>query len=128
MRIRSISAVVFPVVAATAVFGAGSASAADPIMDPEQSRVGVHLNNAETAALAGGPIPALVTMVVPANRIGAGLESDTKIYRDETGAVYATLRQIVSEAASRPDGTVTILVNAPGTRNGRIFDVYQHWN
>ncbi|MFE3446512.1 hypothetical protein ACFXNW_26075 [Nocardia sp. NPDC059180] len=111
-----------------AVFGAGSASAADPIMDPEQSRAGVHLNNAETAALAGGPIPALVTMVVPANRIGAGLENDTKIYRDDNGAVYATLRQIVSEAASRPDGTVTILINAPGTRNGRILDVYQHWN
>ncbi|WP_280234162.1 hypothetical protein [Nocardia cyriacigeorgica] len=128
MRIRSISAVLFLAFATAAVFGAGSAAAADPIIDPAQSRVGVHLNHAETTALAGGPIPALVTMVVPANRIGAGLDNDTRIYRDENGAVHATLRQIVSEAASMPDGTVTILVNAPGTRNGRVFDVYQQWN
>ncbi|WP_433198658.1 hypothetical protein ACQP1G_04540 [Nocardia sp. CA-107356] len=112
--------------AAAVTFGAGSAAAADPIAQPD--RVGLHLNHAETTALGDGPLPALVTMVVPLNRIGAGLKADTMINHDENGSVHASLRQVITEAASHPDGTVVLYLNVPGTRNGRLLDIYQNWN
>ncbi|WP_217439164.1 hypothetical protein [Nocardia barduliensis] len=128
MRIAIVSVGVLTVVAgATVALGAGSA-AAQPFDQLDQARLAIPLDHSATTALAGGPIPALVTMVVPPNRIGAGLKSDSAIYRDERGQVHATLRQVVLEAASRPDGTVTVYLNAPGARNGRVLDIYQHWN
>lgn len=118
-------------VAAAAVFATvalgANARAAEPVADPAQGRVGLRLSHDETARLAGGPIPALVTMVVPLNRIGAGLHSDTQIYRDDEGGVHASLRQVISEAATHPDGAITVYLNAPGTRDGRILDIYQNW-
>ena len=126
MRFAVISATIFAVLAAAVTFGTGTAAAADPVSQPD--RIGLHLDHAETAALGGGPLPALVTMVVPLNRIGAGLKSDTEIYRDENGGVHASLRQVIMEAAGHPDGTVTVFVNAPGTRDGRALDIYQNWN
>ncbi|WP_040696200.1 hypothetical protein [Nocardia vinacea] len=126
MRFAVISATIFAALAATVTFGTGTAAAADPVSQPD--RIGLHLDHAETVALGGGPLPALVTMVVPLNRIGAGLKSDTEIYRDENGGVHASLRQVIMEAASHPDGTVTVYVNAPGTRDGRTLDIYQNWN
>ncbi|WP_330250642.1 hypothetical protein OG874_31120 [Nocardia sp. NBC_00565] len=125
MRFAVTSAAIFAALAATAV-GAGSAAAADPIAQPD--RIGLHLNHAETAALGDGPVPALFSMVVPLNRIGAGLKGDTEIYRDEDGGVHASLRQVIMEAAGHPDGTVILYVNAPGTRDGRALDIYQNWN
>ncbi|MEV0033119.1 hypothetical protein [Nocardia sp. NPDC050793] len=112
---------------AAALFGAGTAAAADPIADLEQGRVGARLTHEETAALAGGPGPALITMFVPLDRIGAGLHKETELFRDQTGGVRATLRQVIAESASHPDGSVTIYLNAPWTRNGRVLDVYQNW-
>lgn len=126
MRFAVISATIFAALAAAVTFGTGTAAAADPVSQPD--RIGLHLDHAETAALGGGPLPALVTMVVPLNRIGAGLKSDTEIYRDENGGVHASLRQVIMEAASHPDGTVTVYVNAPGTRDGRTLDIYQNWS
>ncbi|MBF6227582.1 hypothetical protein [Nocardia abscessus] len=128
MRIAIVSAGVLTVVAgAIAALGAGSA-AAQPFDQVDQARLAIPLDHTATTALAGGPIPALVTMVIPPNRIGAGLKSDSVIHRDERGAVHATLRQVVLEAANHPDGTVTVYLNAPGARNGRVLDIYQHWN
>ncbi|WP_327110417.1 hypothetical protein OHB12_21795 [Nocardia sp. NBC_01730] len=132
MRIAIVSATVLTVftaaVGATATLGVGSAAAAEPIEQIDQGRIGLHLNHEETTALADGPIPAIVTMLVPLNRIGAGLKTDTGIYRDGNGGVHASLRQVVVEAASHPDGTVTFYLNAPGTRNGRVLDIYQNWS
>ncbi|WP_067844607.1 hypothetical protein [Nocardia lijiangensis] len=112
---------------AAAVFGAGTAAAAVPVADPEQGRVGVRLTHEETVGLAGGPAPALVTMFLPLDRIGAGLHQDTKLYRDQSGGVHASLRQVIAETASHPDGSVTLYLNAPWMRNGRVLDVYQSW-
>jgi len=126
MRFAVISATISAAVAAAVTFGAGSAAAAEPIAQPD--RVGLHLNHAETATLGDGPLPALVTMVVPLNRIGAGLKGDTTIDHDENGSVHASLRQVITEAANHPDGTVVLYLNAPGTRNGRVLDIYQNWN
>ncbi|WP_433711974.1 hypothetical protein ACQP2U_38065 [Nocardia sp. CA-084685] len=126
MRFAVISATLFAALTAAVAFGAGTAAAADPVSQPD--RIGLHLNHEETAALGDGPVPALITMVVPLNRIGAGLESDTEIYRDENGGVHASLREVIMEAASHPDGTVTLYLNAPGTKDGRTLDIYQSWN
>ncbi|MFE6920004.1 hypothetical protein ACFVAV_03070 [Nocardia sp. NPDC057663] len=112
-------------VAAAVVFGAGSAAAFAPQAQPD--RIGAQLSHEETVALGAGPIPALIVMFVPANRIGVGLHSDTNLHRDADGGIRATLRQVVTEVASHPDGTVTVYLNAPGTRGGRVVDVYQHW-
>ncbi|MFB7721989.1 MULTISPECIES: hypothetical protein [unclassified Nocardia] len=106
---------------------AGTAAAGTPIMQPDQGRIGLALSHDETAGLAGGPVPAVVSMFVPLSRMGAGLKPDTTIYKDDTGGVHASLRQVVSEAADHPDGSVVIYVNAPGSRGGRVLDVYQNW-
>lgn len=128
MRIAIVSVGVLTVVAGAAMaLGAGSA-AAQPLDQLDEVRLAIPLDHAATTALAGGPIPAVVTMFVPPNRIGAGLKNDSAIYRDDRGAVHATLRQVVLEAAGHPDGTVTVYLNAPGTRDGRVLDIYQHWN
>ncbi|WP_083884321.1 hypothetical protein [Nocardia higoensis] len=113
---------------AALVLCAGPAAAAEPVLDVEQGRAGAHLNHDETVWLAGGPIPALVTMVIPPGVIGAGLQPDTKLWRDENGNIHASLRQVISESARHPDGTVSIFLNAPGTRHGRVLDVYQDWS
>ncbi|MEV6277607.1 hypothetical protein [Nocardia sp. NPDC051832] len=114
--------------AACAALGSGTAAAVDPVLQLDQGRAGVRLSHNETVAVAAGPVPALVTMFVPLTKIGAGLHPDTEIYRDQYGGVYASLRQVVAESATHPDGTISLLFNAPGTRGGRVMDVYQHWS
>ncbi|WP_328388787.1 hypothetical protein [Nocardia sp. NBC_00416] len=104
--------------------GGGAAAAAEPVVDPDNARAGVRLNNPETAALAEGPVPALVDHVVPPSRIGAGLQSDTRLYRDENGAVHASLRQVILEAADN-GGSVIVFFHVPGAP--RVFDIYQQW-
>ncbi|GAA5101181.1 hypothetical protein [Nocardia iowensis] len=127
MRFAMFSAAVSTVLVGAAVaFGAGSAAAADPVVQPD--RIGLQLSHAETRVVADGPIPAVITMFVPLNRIGVGLKADTGIYKDENGGVHASLRQAIMEAANHPDGTITLYLNAPGTRNGRVLDMYQNWN
>ncbi len=107
--------------------GAGVATAAVPVVQIDQGRVGVILSHDETAALADGPAPALISMFVPVSRMGAGLQPDTTIYKDDKGGVHASLRQVISEAADHPDGNVSLFVNLPGSRGGRVLDVYQNW-
>ncbi|MBC7300232.1 MAG: hypothetical protein H5T78_04700 [Nocardia sp.] len=113
-------------VTAGVLLGAGSATAFAPQIQPD--RIGVQLSHEQTVALGSGPIPAIAVMLVPAQRIGAGLHADTELYRDADGGIRATLRQVVMEAAAHPDGTVSVFLNAPGTRGGRVVDVYQQWN
>ncbi|WP_433659814.1 hypothetical protein ACQPW1_45205 [Nocardia sp. CA-128927] len=127
MRFAMFSAAVSTaLVGAAVVFGAGAAAAVEPVAQPD--RIGLQLSHDETKSIADGPIPAIVTMFVPLNRIGVGLKSDTGIFKDENGGVHASLRQAIMEAANHPDGTITLYVNAPGTRNGRVLDMYQNWN
>jgi len=113
---------------AALAIGAGSAAAAEPVLDIDQGRAGAHLNHDETVWLASGPIPALVTMVIPPDRMGAGLHPGTMLWRDENGNIRASLRQVIAESARHPDGTVSIFLNAPGTHDGRTLDVYQDWS
>ncbi|RDI52011.1 hypothetical protein [Nocardia mexicana] len=113
---------------AAALGGATTAAAGTPVAQPDQGRIGMNLSHDETAALADGPVPALVTKVIPQSRMGAGLQPDTQLYRDENGNIHASLRQVINEAADHPDGTVTIYLNAPGTHGSRVLDIYQRWN
>jgi hypothetical protein len=120
----SLASVAFGVLATG--LGAGTAAAAEPVVDPDNGRAGFRLNNPETAVLAQGPIPALIDHTVPPSRIGAGLQSDTHLYRDENGGVHASLRQVISEAADN-DGSVIVYFHVPGAPHGRVFDIYQQW-
>lgn len=113
-------------VAAGLAAGAGAAQAAVPVIQIDQGRVGVALSHQETAAIADGPLPAVISMFVPLSRMGAGLQPDTTIYKDDKGGVHASLRQVMSEAADHPDGSVTLFVNVP-SKGGRVLDVYQNW-
>lgn len=128
MRTILLSTVLFVAGLAAALGGAGQAAAGVPVAQPDQGRLGWTLSHDETAALADGPVPALVTKVVPQSRMGAGLHPETGLYRDDKGAIHASLRQVIMEAAEHPDGTVTFFVNAPGTRGSRVLDIYQRWN
>ncbi len=110
------------------IAAAAAAGAVAPVIQPDQGRAGVVLSHDETGALADGPLPALVTMVIPENRIGAGLKPDTELYHDQNGNVHASLRQVIQEAASHPDGSVAVFLNAPGSHGTRILDVYQQWH
>lgn len=112
---------------AGAIAAATQAAAVAPIVQPDQGRAGIMLSHEETGAVADGPIPALVTMVVPPNRIGAGLKPDSELYHSPDGAVHASLRQVIMEAADHPDGSVVVLVNVPGSHGTRLLDVYQRW-
>ncbi|MFD7844685.1 hypothetical protein ACFV4K_17325 [Nocardia sp. NPDC059764] len=115
-------------VAAGLAAAPGVAQAGVPLVQIDQGRVGVALSHQETVAIADGPLPAVVSIFVPLSRMGAGLEPDTTIYKDDKGGVHASLRQVMMEAADHPDGTVTLFVNLPGTKGGRVLDVYQNWN
>lgn len=128
MRFARICTAVFAGITAAVLAGAGYATAAEPIFEPNQGRIGLQLSHQETVTLAGGPVPALVTKFVPLNRIGAGLHGDTSIRRDDSGGVHASLRAVILEAAGHPDGTATVYFNAPGAKDGRVLDIYQNWN
>ncbi len=108
--------------------GAGTASAFEPVTEPDQGRVGIDLTHDETVSLADGPIPALLSMVVSPGHLGAGLQPDTQLDRDSTGGVHASIRQVIMEPAAHSDGTVTIYLDFPGSHGPRILDVYQHWH
>ncbi|RMI30865.1 hypothetical protein [Nocardia stercoris] len=107
--------------------GTGTASALEPVSQPDQGRIGVNLTHDETVALADGPIPALLSMVVSPSHLGAGLQPDTQLDRDPNGGVHASMRQVIMEPAAHPDGTVTIYLDAPGSHGPRILDIYEHW-
>ncbi|MFE3192145.1 hypothetical protein ACFXHA_24265 [Nocardia sp. NPDC059240] len=105
----------------------GVASAGVPVAQIDQGRVGVALSHDETVAIADGPLPAVISMFVPLSRMGAGLQPDTAIYKDDKGGVHASLRQVIMEAGDHPDGNVVVFFNAPGSRGGRVLDIYQNW-
>ncbi|MFF0489637.1 hypothetical protein ACWDSJ_29910 [Nocardia sp. NPDC003482] len=128
MRTILFSATLITIAAAATVGGIGTAAAATPIAQPEEGRIGLNLSHEETAALADGPLPALVGMVVPPSRMGAGLRPDTQLYKDENGGIHASLRQVIMEAADHPDGSVTVYVNVTGAHGPRLVDIYQRWN
>lgn len=112
---------------ATATAGAVSPTVNLPTVNVDDNRVGLDLTHDETAALAEGPLPALIGMVVPAGRVGAGLHQDTQLYRDDLGGVHASLREVLLESVEHPNGSVTVFLNLPGSRGPRLLDIYQRW-
>ncbi|WP_282783276.1 MULTISPECIES: hypothetical protein [unclassified Nocardia] len=106
------------IVAAT-VIGAGSAAAATPVAGP--GAVGLELTPGETAALASGPVPALVDQVVPYNATSVALAPGSQLAENDAWR-FAPLRDIIGEAAAHPGGNVAVLVSPA---DGLI--VVQNW-
>ncbi|MFI6172367.1 hypothetical protein ACIBCN_36700 [Nocardia sp. NPDC051052] len=125
MNIRTIAlaaATVATGAAAAAVIGAGSASAVVPIAAPEAGIYGVQLSPGETQAMANGPLPALISQVVPHSALSVGIEDDSALDQDDDN-VYASLREVIGEAASRPNGKVDLFL-APGPE----LVIFQDWS
>lgn len=125
MNIRTIALAVTTAAAgaaAAAVIGAGTASAAVPIAVPGEGIYGVELSPGETQALANGPVPALLGQTIPKGNISVGVEPDSNLDQDE-GFVYASLREVIGEAANRPNGKVDLFL-APGPE----LVVFQDWS
>jgi hypothetical protein len=118
----------FAIVAGAMLAGTATAAAIAPVAQLDEGRIGVTLSHEETVALSSGPLPALIGMLVPAGRVGAGLHRETQLYQDDRGGVHASLRQVVLEAADHPDGTVSFYLDAPGSHGARLLDVYQRWD
>ncbi|WP_155982052.1 hypothetical protein [Nocardia sp. BMG111209] len=116
------------IAAGAVLFGAGTAAAIVPVAQPDDARIGVQLDHGETKALAQGPLPALIGMIVPAGRVGAGLHQDTQLFKDDRGGVHASLRQVIMEAADHQDGSVSFFLDVPGSHGPRVLDIYQRWN
>jgi hypothetical protein len=128
MRRIMLGATGFALAAGAVLFGGGTATAIVPVVEPLDGRAGLQLDHRETAALAQGPLPALIGMVVPAGRVGAGLHQDTQLYKDDRGGVHASLRQVIMEAADHPDGSVSFFLDVPGSHGPRVLDIYQRWD
>ncbi|WP_245718256.1 hypothetical protein [Nocardia miyunensis] len=128
MRTLFIGASLTALVGAALTCAATEASAGALVAQPDQGRIGISLSHEETAALAEGPVPALVSRVVPLNRMGAGLHPGSQIYRDQHGGVHASPRELLLESAAHPNGNVVVYLDAPGTHGPRVLDIYEHWN
>lgn len=128
MRTLIVGATLTALAGAALTCAAAESSAAAIVAQPDQGRIGVSLSHSETAALADGPVPALVSRVVPLSRMGAGLHPGSQIYRDPHGGVHASLRELLLESAAHPDGNVVVYLDAPGTHGSRLLDIYEHWS
>lgn len=114
MRIRAfaLTAATAGTVAIAGLIGAGSASAATPFVITGGG-AGVELSPGETQSLADSPIPALADRYVPHSALSVGVQPDSALPQDGTH-VFAGLNEIVREAASRPGGSVDVLVDSEG--------------
>ncbi|MEU0540448.1 hypothetical protein [Nocardia sp. NPDC005978] len=118
MRVRASKrttgiAVLLGAAAVTGFAGAATASAATPFMIPDVGAVGLELSPAETGSLADSPVPALADRYVPRGALSVGIQPDSALPRDGD-RVFAGLNDIVREAASRPGGSVDVLVDSEG--------------
>ncbi|NNH70487.1 hypothetical protein HLB23_11535 [Nocardia uniformis] len=117
-RIVTITLTAAAGVTAAALIGAGSAAAATPLVGP--GAVGVDLSPGETAALASGPVPALVDQVVPYDATWVALAPGSQL-ADNDAWRFAPLRDIIGETVEHPDGHVALIVS-PGDGLGVIQD------
>ncbi|MGC0366986.1 hypothetical protein ABH922_004970 [Rhodococcus sp. 27YEA15] len=116
-------------VAMIGVVGAGAASAATPLVEPEYGRVGLSLSNAETAALAATPIPDAIARAVPGSQRWVQLAPGSRI-TVTGGKVDALEGAVFGEAAAHPGGYVDVYLSDPNhpANLGHIVQTYQHWN
>ncbi|MDF3316392.1 hypothetical protein [Rhodococcus sp. C3V] len=116
-------------IALASVIGGGVASAATPIVQPEQGRIGLSLSNAETAALAASPIPDAIANIVPGSQRWVG-RAPGSVITNVDGRASAPDRVVIAEAAAHPGGYVNIYVSDPNNpvTEGYIVQTYQHWN
>lgn len=112
------------------VLGAGVASAATPIVEPEQGRIGLSLSNAETAALAASPIPDAISDIVPGSQRWIELAPGSALTVGPDGKLSAPDRVVIGEAAAHPGGYVDVYLADPNNpaNAGYVTLTYQYWN
>lgn len=123
MRVRTLvfATAVIGAAATALALGAGSAGAVTPVTFPQAGAAGLELDHGETQAFANSPAPALIDHYLPGNNVTVSIRPDSQL--PKTGdRVYASLRDIVAEAGTRPGGKVD-LVLAPGPE----LVVVQNW-
>ncbi|AYF74117.1 hypothetical protein D7D52_09845 [Nocardia yunnanensis] len=115
MRVRTFAATVatFAGLGLAGLAVAGNASAATPFVIPQIGAAGVELSHQETQSLASGPLPGLVDHFAPTGAVTVALQPDSALPQDED-YIYADMPSIVGEAASRPDGSVDLVVAPEG--------------
>lgn len=95
-------------IAVIGLIGRGVESAATPIVQPEQGRIGLSLPNAETAALAASPIPDAIANFVPGSQRWVG-RAQGSVITNVDGRASAPDRVVIAEAAAHPGGYVNII-------------------
>ncbi|MDV8005548.1 hypothetical protein [Rhodococcus sp. IEGM 1318] len=117
-------------IALIGVLGAGAASAATPLVEPEFGRIGLSLSNAETAALAASPIPDAISDIVPGSQRWIDLAPGSALTVAPDGKLSAPDRVVIGEAAAHPGGYVDVYLADPNhpVNAGFIVQTYQHWN
>lgn len=120
MRVRTFAFAALAGSAFAGLVSLGTASAATPFVIPDAATVGVELTPGETQSLASGPLPALVDRFVPSSSVTVGVMPDSRLPQDDK-YVYADVNSIVGEAASRPGGSVDVLIDSEG------LAVLQYW-
>ncbi|MEC3955127.1 hypothetical protein VMT65_18945 [Nocardia sp. CDC153] len=126
MRIRTAVATVGIALAgaAAATVSAGSAAAIQPVVAPQNGTYfGVVLNHGETQALANSPIPGWLDPIYESNGCNI-LDVDSRLPQDDN-YVYATLPDIVNEAARDRGGVIGMAWVAPTRHCGGSFLVVE---
>ncbi|MBF6331552.1 hypothetical protein [Nocardia transvalensis] len=124
MRVRTLLITAATAVSGAAValaLGAGTAEAATPIAYPQVGALGVELNHGETQALADGPVPALIDHYIPGRNVSVGMRPDSQLPQRDN-QIFASMRDIVGEAADKPDGNVDLIL-----ARGPLLVVIQNW-
>ncbi|MBX9150732.1 hypothetical protein [Rhodococcus qingshengii] len=109
-------------IAAIALSGAGAASAVTPIAD--NGRIGVQLNQGETALFGQLNAGAAIESIINSTQIGVRLAPGSR-FESGPNVVWGRLDQFANEAASR-GGEISLGVLNPA-RGSQQFFFIQNW-
>lgn len=125
------STTIFTVLAGVGIamgLAAGTAGAATPLPDLPNGRIGVSLSPEDTAALSGGPVPALVGRAFEGSRTGVRLAPGSN-YESEDGRIATSIEGLFRETAAHPGGYINAyLADASNPANHNVsLIVTEHW-
>ncbi|MBF6333711.1 hypothetical protein [Nocardia transvalensis] len=115
--------------AMAALLGAGSASAAEFEVDPAEGYAGVYLSHDDTVLLANTPVPDWLDQIATPDNTYVVSAPYTRYQRiegpDDEGWIVATPADLWREAATQPDGSVSVYWLDPARYEGYSFEVRQ---
>ncbi|WP_460723582.1 hypothetical protein [Nocardia heshunensis] len=113
-----------------AVLGAGSASAAEWSVNPDDGYVYIALDHNETAFLSNTGIPDWIDQTsTPQHQFAdPAWYSTSPLFQDSYGNWYSgySFAQLWREAATHPDGSVDLWLTDPGQYNGTVVQMRQY--